>query len=71
MATAPGRSALMEALEDALTKELKLVTKGQDPETHKPFTLTDKSKVWDRVLKLEAIKAKIVNPEFGTGFDDE
>lgn len=34
-------------------------------------TLTDKCKVVDRALKLEAIKAKLDDPGFGTGFSND
>jgi len=34
-------------------------------------TLTDKCKVVDRALKLEAIKAKLDDPGFGTGFSSD
>ena len=36
-------------------------------------TLTDKSKIIDRALKLEQLKAKISDDEWGSGFgmDDE
>ena len=37
-------------------------------------SLTDKTKVLDRVLKLEQIKQKIMDDEYGSGFysnDDE
>ena len=64
-------SKLMEALETALTKELKLVTSGVDAETDKPFTLTAKAKVWDRVLKLEAIKSKMDGAGWGSGFTED
>lgn len=33
-------------------------------------TLTDKCKVVDRALKLEAIKAKLDDPGFGSGFSN-
>ena len=59
---------LREELEKQLTRELKLVSSGTNPETEKPYTLTDKSKVWDRVLKLEAIKVKLNEGNWGTGF---
>jgi hypothetical protein len=62
------KSKLMTALEAALTKELKLLSTSNDPETQKPYTLTAKSKVWDRILKLEAIKLKVPDAEYGTGF---
>jgi hypothetical protein len=33
-------------------------------------TLTDKTKILDRALKLEQLKAKISDDEYGTGFFD-
>jgi hypothetical protein len=38
--------------------------------TSKDMTLEDKLKVLDRVMKLEQLKAKISDGEFGSGFDD-
>ena len=72
MADTPRKSTLRDALEADLTDELKKLKKD-NPETQKPYTLTDKSKVWDRILKLEAIKAKLNEGEWGKGFggDDE
>ena len=46
-------------LEDAISKMLKEVM--QDPTA----SITDKSKVIDRALKLEAIKLKIADDEWG------
>ena len=70
MATSASKSALRDALEEALSAELKRVTNGTDPDTSKKYTLTDKSKVWDRVLKLEAIKAKLNEGQWGAGFSE-
>lgn len=67
MATKP-KSKLIEDLEKALAEELKKIGSGVDPETQKPYSLTAKSKVWDRVLKLEAIKAKLDLGDWGSGF---
>lgn len=64
-------SALRDELEKVLRKELKSVSAGGvDPETLKPYTLTDKCKIFDRVLKLEAIKAKLDGDGWGAGFAD-
>ncbi len=52
-------------LEDAISKMLKEVM--QDPTA----SITDKSKVIDRALKLEAIKLKISDDEWGSGFASE
>lgn len=64
-------SKLRDELEKQLTKELKHVSSQDDPETQKPYTITAKSKVWDRVLKLEAIKAKLDGEGWGAGFSQE
>jgi hypothetical protein len=49
-------------LEEAISKLLRDVM--QDPTA----SLTDKSKVLDRALKLEQIKQKISDDEWGKGF---
>ena len=41
-----------------------LVATMADPEA----TLTDKTKILDRALKLEALKAKFSDDEWGSGF---
>ncbi|MDE2020673.1 MAG: hypothetical protein KGJ13_10090 [Patescibacteria group bacterium] len=59
-------------------------SKGVDPELEKSIqellktvmadseaSLTDKMKVLDRALKLEQIKQKIADENFGTGFFSE
>jgi hypothetical protein len=56
------------ALEDAIGKLLKEVMEDSTA------SITDKSKVIDRALKLEAIKQKMQDDEWGSGFvadDDE
>jgi predicted house-cleaning NTP pyrophosphatase (Maf/HAM1 superfamily) len=63
-------SKLRDELEKQLTKELKHVSVDVDPETNKHYTITAKSKVWDRVLKLEAIKAKLEGDGWGSGFGE-
>ncbi len=70
MSRAPVKSELRDALEKALTAELKNVTNGTNPETNEKYTLTDKAKVWDRVLKFEAIKAKMNEGDWGAGFSE-
>ena len=46
-----------------------LIATMADPEA----TLTDKTKILDRALKLEALKAKFSDDEWGSGFglDDD
>lgn len=57
--------ALIDELEKHLTKLLNDTMKS--PEA----TLTDKTKVADRVLKLVQIKAKLDEDEWGNGFSDD
>lgn len=54
-------------LEEAISKMLKEVM------TDPMASITDKTKVIDRALKLEAIKLKMSDDEWGAGFsvDDE
>ena len=54
-------------LEDAISKMLKEVM------TDPMASITDKTKVIDRALKLEAIKLKMSDDDWGAGFavDDE
>ena len=54
-------------LEDAISRLLREVMQDQTA------SLTDKTKVLDRALKLEQIKQKIADDEWGKGFfsDDE
>jgi hypothetical protein len=61
------QKGLNPELEEAVSKLLKEVM--QDPTA----SLTDKTKVLDRALKLEQIKQKISDEEYGRGFysDDE
>ena len=53
------------AIEEAIGKLLREVM--ADPTA----TITDKSKVIDRALKLEAIKMKMQDDEWGSGFTDD
>lgn len=50
--------AIESMLDDVMSKDQKA-------------SLTDKCKVVDRALKLEAIKAKLDDPGFGTGFSND
>lgn len=52
-------------LEDAISTMLKAVM--LDPTA----SITDKTKVIDRALKLEAIKLKMSDDEWGSGFGDD
>ena len=60
--TAPKKSRIDPALEKAVSTMLRDVMK--DPNA----TITDKMKVIDRALKLEAIKQKMTDDGYGTGF---
>ena len=57
-------SGINPELESAISKLLAEVM--ADPEA----TLTDKSKIIDRALKLEAIRLKASDAEWGSGFLD-
>jgi hypothetical protein len=53
------------ALEDAISQMLTAVMNDSTA------SITDKTKVLDRALKLEAIKLKIADDEWGSGFATE
>jgi hypothetical protein len=65
------KSALLIELERSIQKLLKEV---MDPKTRTeaghPPSLTDKMKVVDRAIKLEALNAKMQDNSFGSGFFD-
>jgi hypothetical protein len=67
--TKPPAPRLRDELEKQLTEELRAISTGNDPETNKPYSITAKARVWDRILKLEAIKAKLQEGDWGSGFD--
>jgi len=58
------KSGINPALESAIAKLLKDVM--DDPAA----SLTDKSRVIDRALKLEAIRLKATSEDWGSGFLD-
>lgn len=60
-------NADIEAAMKALLKEVK---NGKDSEG-KTYSLTDKMRIMDRVLKWEAIKSKLDAPEWGANFGDD
>lgn len=62
---------LIDALEAALRLELLALKKAQGKNSEDPMTLTDKMKVYDRVLKLVAIKAKMADDDAGSFFREE
>jgi len=58
----PKSSGVNAELEKFLTKMMK------EAMTSHEMSLTDKMKIADRVLKLEALKAKLTDDGFGSGF---
>ena len=58
-------SKVSPALEKAIDKLMKEVMNSAEA------SLTDKMKVIDRALKLEALKAKLTDSGFGSGFHDD
>ena len=67
MTAAKKKTGLSPELEKAIANLLKKIM--SDPDA----TLTDKCKVVDRALKLEALKQKVQDDAYGRGFfeDDE
>ena len=63
------KSALMIELEKSVKKLLTDVMKKHDDPKEAP-SLTDKMKVIDRAIKLEALNQKLQGQEFGKGFFD-
>ena len=59
------KSGISPDLEGAIKKLLKEVM------SDKEATLTDKVKVLDRALKLEALKQKVSDEQWGKGFFDD
>ena len=63
------QKGINDELEQAISKMLREVMLDSDA------SITDKTKVIDRALKLEAIKLKLSDDEWGSGFnideDDE
>ena len=60
-------AALDKHLSDLLSEVMKKPIRGEED---KAPSLTDKMKVIDRVLKWEAIKGKLNDGDWGSGFDD-
>ena len=54
-----------QSLEKAIADLLKEVS------TNAEWTLTDKMKILDRALKLEALKLKMTNDDWGSGFNTD
>lgn len=57
-------------IEAAMKSLLKDVKSGKDADG-KPYSLTDKMKIMDRVLKWEAIKSKLEGSDWGSEFNRE
>jgi hypothetical protein len=70
MAKSPAPPDILAELEAALRRDLIRLTEPARNGDPAP-SLTDKMKVYDRVLKLAAIKAKLNDNEFGSGFADD
>ena len=62
-------ASTLDALEAFLVKMMDQADAGYADGD--PMSLTDKMKIADRVLKLEALKAKMDDSTFGSAFDDE
>lgn len=54
-------------IESAMKALLKDVKSGKDSDG-KPYSLTDKMRIMDRVLKWEAIKSKLEGSDWGSEF---
>ncbi len=65
--TAPSRGKANPDIEAAMKALLKEVKSGKDSEG-KAYSLTDKMRIMDRVLKWEAIKSKLDDPAWGSEF---
>lgn len=63
--TKPKDKGINPKLEEHINKLMKEVMSDKDA------SITDKMKVIDRALKLEALKQKMDDSSFGTGFHDE
>ena len=70
--TEPKQQSLIDEIEVALRKMLKDVMSGKGKgDDGMPYTLTDKMKVADRLLKLAAVKAKMEDDDWGKGFQED
>ncbi len=65
VARSPGKAN--PDIEKAMKALLKDMQSGKDSEG-KAYSLTDKMKIMDRVLKWEAIKSKLEGSEWGSEF---
>ena len=70
--TEPKQQSLIDEIEVALRKMLKDVMKTNGKgDDGMPYSLTDKMKVADRLLKLAAVKAKMEDDDWGKGFQED
>lgn len=66
------QQGINEVLETAVNKLLKEVMSNKKGEDGKPlYTLTDQMKVLDRAIKMEALKQKVQDSGYGSGFFQE
>ncbi len=61
-------AGLLDKLETSLTGLIADMDKKGNTDA---YTLTDRMKVYDRVLKLEALKQGVKGDGEGSGFDDD
>lgn len=57
------KNAMLDAIEKTIMAELKEIAKK--PET----PLIDKMRIWDRALKVAALRMKLDEDDTGTGFE--
>lgn len=67
-----GKGKVNKQLEKIINDLLKEVNGDKKDTENKPlFSLTDKMKVIDRALKLEALKLSVDDSGYGSGFEPE
>lgn len=66
-----GKGKVNSKLEKMITDLLKEVNSGKNDDGTAKYSLTDKMKVVDRALKLEALKLKVDDSGYGSGFEPE
>ena len=69
MGAPPKKSGFLTELEKQLTEELK-ASRKKDTEGNFIMPFLDRMRLFDRGLKLEAIKSKMDDQGYGSGFDD-
>ena len=68
MTKAKPKAGLLDKLETSLTGLIADMDKKGNEDA---YTLTDRMKIYDRVLKLSALKLGIQDKDDGAGFSDE